>query len=376
MGRQQQYNPCNILLTGGAGFVGSHVCNFLFKTHPHYHIVVLDKLDYCSNLKNLRFSLSSPNFTFIHGDVCDIAFLRSLLASHSVDTVLHFAAQTHVDNSFHHSLYFILNNVYGSGSLLLAAAATGVRRFVHVSTDEVYGESFDDERMREDSSLLRPTNPYAATKAGSEMLAMAAAKSLNLKIITTRGNNIYGPFQFPEKLIPKLTLLGMRGEKLPIHGDGSNLRSFLYAEDVAEAFDVILHWGEDGEVYNVGAKVEKRVIEVARDICKILGVNHEKMIDFVDDRPHNDRRYLIDDRKLRELGWREKTEWEEGLRKTVEWYRENGGSWWSEKVISRALVPHPWKVALANGDGDDGGLSKLKKLGESEARNRLARSRL
>ena len=148
---------------------------------------------------------------------------------------------------------------------------------------------------------------------------MAAAKSLYLKIITTRGNNVYGPFQFPEKLIPKLTLLGMRGDKLPVYGEESNLRSFLYAEDVAEAFDVILHWGEDGEVYNMGAKVEKRVIEVTRDICKILGINHEKMIDHVDDRPHNDRRYLIDDRKLRELGWREKTEWEEGLRKTVEW---------------------------------------------------------
>ncbi|KAJ8423452.1 hypothetical protein Cgig2_009354 [Carnegiea gigantea] len=366
MGRQRQYTPCNILLTGGAAFIGSHICNFLVKTYPHYHIIVLDKLNYCFNLKNLLFSLSSLNFTFIHGDVCDLPFLRPLSASHSIDTALHFAAQTQVDNSFHHSLHSILNNVYGSGSLLLAATATGVRGFVHVSTDEVYGESFDDERMREDSSLLRPTNPYAATKAGSEMLAMAAAKSLNLKIIATRGNNVYGLFEFPEKLIPKLTLLGMRGDKLPVYGEGSNLRSFLYAEDVAEAFDVILHWGEDGEV-------EKRVIEVARDICEILGINHEKMIDHVDDRPHNDRRYLIDDRKLRELGWREKTEWEEGLRKTVEWYKENGGSWWSEEVISRSLVPQPWKVPLDNGCGDDGGLSKLKKVDDSESNEPISK---
>lgn len=160
----------------------------------------------------------------------------------------------------------------------------------------------------------------------------------------------------------------MRGDKLPVYGEGSNLRSFLYAEDVAEAFDVILHWEEDGEVYNMGAKVEKRVIEVARDICKILGISHEKMIDHVDDRPHNDQGYLIDDRKLRELGWREKTEWEEGLRKTVECYKENGGSWWSEEVVSRSLVPQPWKVPLDNGCGDDGGLSKLQKLDESESK--------
>ncbi|GAB4849301.1 RHAMNOSE BIOSYNTHESIS 2 [Ancistrocladus abbreviatus] len=337
-----KYNPKSILITGGAGFIGSHVCNRLVRRYSAYKITVLDKLDYSSNLKNLLSSQSCPNFTFIHGDICDSDLLHTLLVTHSIDTIIHLAAQTHVDNSFGNTPEFILNNVYGAGVLLdtVGALHPQIRRFIHCSTDEVYGETDhgdDAGAGKSEDSQLRPTNPYAATKAGAEMLVMAAKKSDRLPIITTRGNNVYGPHQFPEKLIPKFILLAMRGEPLPVHGDGSNLRSFLYCEDVAEAFDCILHEGDDGEVYNIGAKEERRVIDVAKDICKFFGSTTR--IEFVKDRPFNDRRYLIDDRKLRKLGWWEKTSWEEGLKKTVEWYVKNA-YWWGDSVEG-ALLPHP-----------------------------------
>ncbi|KAL2943344.1 Trifunctional UDP-glucose 4 6-dehydratase/UDP-4-keto-6-deoxy-D-glucose 3 5-epimerase/UDP-4-keto-L-rhamnose-reductase RHM1 [Bienertia sinuspersici] len=342
------HNPKNILITGAAGFIASHVANRLIRNYPDYKIVVLDKLDYCSNLKNLRPSQSSPNFKFVKGDIASADLVNYLLITESIDTIMHFAAQTHVDNSFGNSFEFTKNNIYGTHVLLEACKVTGqIRRFIHVSTDEVYGETDEDAVVgNHEASQLLPTNPYSATKAGAEMLVMAYGRSYGLPVITTRGNNVYGPNQFPEKLIPKFILLAMRGKPLPIHGDGSNVRSYLYCEDVAEAFEVILHKGEVGHVYNIGTKKERRVIDVATDVCKLFSMDPESSIKFVENRPFNDQRYFLDDEKLKILGWSERTTWEEGLRKTMEWYTSNP-DWWGD--VSGALLPHPRMLMMPGG---------------------------
>ncbi|KAJ4726521.1 Trifunctional UDP-glucose 4,6-dehydratase/UDP-4-keto-6-deoxy-D-glucose 3,5-epimerase/UDP-4-keto-L-rhamnose-reductase RHM1 [Melia azedarach] len=317
------HTPKNILITGAAGFIASHVCNRLIRNYPDYKIVVLDKLDYCSNLKNLLPSKASANF-------------KPTLTTPLV-------------NSFE----FTKNNIYGTHVLLEACKVTGqIRRFIHVSTDEVYGETDEDAVVgNHEASQLLPTNPYSATKAGAEMLVMAYGRSYGLPVITTRGNNVYGPNQFPEKLIPKFILLAMRGLPLPIHGDGSNVRSYLYCEDVAEAFEVILHKGEVGHVYNIGTTKERRVIDVAKDICKLFSMNPETSIKSVENRPFNDQRYFLDDQKLKNLGWSERTTWEEGLRKTMEWYTKNP-DWWGD--VSGALLPHPRMLMMPGGRHFDG----------------------
>ncbi|KAK9726050.1 hypothetical protein RND81_05G186800 [Saponaria officinalis] len=262
---------------------------------------------------------------------------------------MHFAAQTHVDNSFGNSFEFTKNNIYGTHVLLEACKVTGkqIKRFIHVSTDEVYGETDEDAAVgNHETSQLLPTNPYSATKAGAEMLVMAYGRSYGLPVITTRGNNVYGPNQFPEKMIPKFILLAMKGLPLPIHGDGSNVRSYLYCEDVAEAFETILHKGEVGHVYNIGTLKERRVIDVAKEICQLFSRNPDETIKFVENRPFNDQRYFLDDQKLKKLGWSEKTSWKEGLIKTMEWYVSNPG-WWGD--VSGALVPHPRMLMMPGG---------------------------
>ncbi|KAG2254765.1 hypothetical protein Bca52824_084901 [Brassica carinata] len=286
---------------------------------------------------------------------------------------MHFAAQTHVDNSFGNSFEFTKNNIYGTHVLLEACKVTGqVKRFIHVSTDEVYGETDEDALVgNHEASQLLPTNPYSATKAGAEMLVMAYGRSYGLPVITTRGNNVYGPNQFPEKLIPKFILLAMRGKVLPIHGDGSNVRSYLYCEDVAEAFEVILHKGEVGHVYNIGTKKERRVNDVARDVCKLFGVDPEASIKFVENRPFNDQRYFLDDEKLKKLGWSERTTWEEGLKKTMEWYTQNP-EWWGD--VSGALLPHPRMLMMPGGRHFDG--SEESSLAAASASDKPNQSRM
>ncbi|KAK3152560.1 hypothetical protein QOZ80_2BG0160720 [Eleusine coracana subsp. coracana] len=334
------YKPKNILVTGAAGFIGSHVTIRIVKKYPDYNIIVLDKLDYCSNMKNLLPVCSSPNFKFVKGDITSADLVNFLLVRENIDTIMHFAAQTHVDNSFGNSFEFTKNNILGTHVLLEACKVTGqIKRFIHVSTDEVYGETDEDAVVgNHEASQLLPTNPYSATKAGAEMLVMAYARSYGLPIITTRGNNVYGPNQFPEKLIPKLILLAMRGKSLPIYGDGSHVRSFLYCEDVAKAYEVILHHGEVGHVYNIGTNRERSVLDVAKDVCDHFNLEPEKFVQFVVDRPFNDKRYFLDDVKLKKLGWFERTPWEEGLRKTIEWYLANPDFWGD---VSGTLVAHP-----------------------------------
>ncbi|XP_010537694.1 PREDICTED: trifunctional UDP-glucose 4,6-dehydratase/UDP-4-keto-6-deoxy-D-glucose 3,5-epimerase/UDP-4-keto-L-rhamnose-reductase RHM1 [Tarenaya hassleriana] len=367
------YTPKNILITGAAGFIASHVANRLIRNYPDYKIVVLDKLDYCSNLKNLNPSKSSPNFKFVKGDIASADLVNYLLITEGIDTIMHFAAQTHVDNSFGNSFEFTKNNIYGTHVLLEACKVTGqIRRFIHVSTDEVYGETDEDAVVgNHEASQLLPTNPYSATKAGAEMLVMAYGRSYGLPVITTRGNNVYGPNQFPEKLIPKFVLLAMRGKPLPIHGDGSNVRSYLYCEDVAEAFECILHKGEVGHVYNIGTKKERRVIDVAKDICKLFNMDPEASIKFVENRPFNDQRYFLDDQKLKNLGWSERTTWEEGLKKTMEWYTQNP-DWWGD--VSGALLPHPRMLMMPGGRHFDG--SEENSAGAASLSNDAGQTRM
>lgn len=268
-----------------------------------------------------------------------------LLRSESIDTILHFAAQTHVDNSFGDSFSYTENNTHGTHVLLECARAAGtVSRFVHVSTDEVYGEGAHNMASLE-SHTLQPTNPYSATKAAAEMLVKAYASSYSLPAIITRGNNVYGPHQYPEKLVPKFIIRAHRGLTLPVHGDGRSTRSFLYVEDVAEAFDVILHRGRDGGVYNVGSSEEKSVLDVAKEVCSYFGLDPSSCVRHVTDRPFNDRRYHLDDSKLANLGWHRRTPFSEGLRKTVDWCLSNlcddADSYWPPASVEAALSAHP-----------------------------------
>lgn len=347
-----RYAPQNILITGGAGFIASHVTCRIVKKYPNYKIVVLDNLEYCGSLRNLAEVKDCPNFAFIHGDIKSQDTLRSTLEDHNIDTVMHFAAQTHVDNSFGNSLAFSMTNVYGTHSLLEVCRVWGkIRRFINVSTDEVYGEqSFGSSLANSESCTLQPTNPYSAAKAGAEMMVTAYYKCYQLPCITTRGNNAYGPRQFPEKLVPKLILLACSKKKLPIHGTGENTRSFLYVDDVAAAYDLILHKGSPGEIYNIGTDRERRVVDVARDICRLCKLDPADHIEHVKDRCFNDRRYFISDEKLRLLGWKPLVDWEEGLTRTFQWYRESElESYWNDSAIREALKPHP--VLEVNLDG-------------------------
>ncbi len=353
MAGQLEYEPQGaILITGGAGFIASHVVDRLATAWARpKRIIVLDKLDYCASMENLHGALHRPNVRFVRGDIQSFDLVSFLLDTEGIDTILHFAAQTHVDASFGNSLSFTQNNTLGTHCLLEAArvATRPVRRFVYVSTDEVYGEtSVGAYQGLTELSRLEPTNPYSAAKAGAEMLCHAYATSYRLPIIITRGNNVYGPRQFPEKLVPKMTLLAMRGAPLPVHGAGDAVRSYLYVDDVADAFEAILRRGKDGETYNIGSDTERSVLDVVHDVARAARAvcdDDDKAapppVRHVPDRAFNDRRYFIGSAKLKALGWQERTSWEDGLRRTVAWYaREQGardGSRWVCREVESTL---------------------------------------
>lgn len=325
-----------------SGFIASHVAILLCRKYPNYNIVVYDKLDYCSCLSNLDELQDLPNFKFVKGDICSPDLVSYVFKEENIDTIMHFAAQTHVDNSFGNSFAFTHSNIYGTHVLLESAkCCPTIKRFIHVSTDEVYGEGedFDTDPMMEDH-VLEPTNPYAATKAGAEFLVKSYFRSFRLPVIITRGNNVYGPHQFPEKLVPKFTNQLLKNLPLTIHGDGSNTRNFLYVTDVARAFDCILHKGNEGHIYNIGGKNEISNLDFAKTLLKIFNRHEEeeKWITFVPDRKFNDLRYTINSSKLHELGWEEEMSWEDGLLRTVEWYKKNTYRYGN---IDSALVAHP-----------------------------------
>ena len=331
-----------LYLLSSQGFIASHVAILLCQKYPEYNVVVYDRLDYCSCLENLSELNDLPNYKFIKGDIATADLVSYVLREEKIDTILHFAAQTHVDNSFGNSFAFTHSNIYGTHVLLESAkVCKTIKRFVHVSTDEVYGEGedFETDPMSEEH-VLEPTNPYAATKAGAEFLVKSYFRSFKVPCLITRGNNVYGPHQFPEKLIPKFTNQLLKGMKLTLHGDGSNTRNFLYVKDVATAFDTILHKGTPGHVYNIGGKNEISNLDVAKQLLKIFGRDQEedKWLTFVPDRKFNDLRYTITSKKLHDLGWKEEMSWEEGLKITVEWYKKYTSRYGN---IDNALVAHP-----------------------------------
>ncbi|ELP86785.1 DTDP-glucose 4,6-dehydratase, putative [Entamoeba invadens IP1] len=333
------YEPQVILITGGAGFIASHVVVHFVTQYPQYRIVVVDKLDYCASLNNLNNVKGCPNFKFYIADITDAHTMQKIFEMEKVDTVMHFAAQTHVDNSFGNSFQFTHNNIMGTHVLLEVAKNAKVRRFIHVSTDEVYGQVIGNAAT--ENSLLNPTNPYSATKAGAEFIARAFYQSFGLPLIITRGNNVFGPHQFPEKLIPKFITLLDRGLNCSIHGNGNEKRSFIYVDDVVNAFDLILRKGVVGQIYNIGTTREISNTEVTHDLLDIFGVpkdEQESRIYHVENRCFNDQRYSLDVSKLEKLGWKAETKFEDGLKKTVEWYLKNKKNW---ERTDEALVPHP-----------------------------------
>ncbi|KAI0170982.1 hypothetical protein BJ166DRAFT_517469 [Pestalotiopsis sp. NC0098] len=338
----------NIMITGGAGFIACWLVRHLTATYPEaYNIVSFDKLDYCSSLNNTRMLNEKRNFTFYHGDITYPAEVLECMERYNIDTVFHFAAQSHVDLSFGNSYTFTHTNVYGTHVMLESAKKVGIKRFIHISTDEVYGEVKDDDDDLLETSILAPTNPYAASKAAAEMLVHSYMKSFKLPVIIVRSNNIYGPHQFPEKIIPKFTTLLQRGRPVVLHGDGSHTRRYLFAGDAADAFDTILHKGALGHVYNVGSYHEISNMQLCTKLLKAMGIadgegdkaDADRWVKYTHDRPFNDQRYAVDGTKLRELGWVQNTSFEKGLEITVDWYRRFGESWWGD--ISNVLTPFP-----------------------------------
>jgi dTDP-glucose 4,6-dehydratase len=316
----------SILVTGGAGFIGSHVVDLLLESTKE-HIVVVDRMDRVASYKNIP--QNHPRLTFVLGDYCSTYHMLDLLKRHQVHTIMHFAAYSHVCDSFENSIKFTENNVLGTHRLLEAVKTYGkLKLFIHVSTDEVYGgDAKANEVYESENTLLKPTNQYSATKAAAEMLVMSYYKSYGLPIIITRGNNVYGPRQHPEKLIPGTIQRCLRNEPLTIHGDGQQERSFLHVLDVAQAFYFIYMKGVVGQIYNIGTPEERTVMSVVQDIRAKCSDSTSQIV-HVTDRPYNDKRYPIRSTQLEQLGWKQMIRWEYGLSNTVEWYREHP-DWWS-----------------------------------------------
>lgn len=333
-----------ILITGGAGFIGSHAVRLFVQRYPHYHIINLDALTYAGNLANLRDVEQAPNYTFVRGDVRDPSLLERLFEAYHFDAVVHLAAESHVDRSIDHPLAFVETNVLGTVNLLNAARKHWAgrfegRRFYHVSTDEVYG-SLGAEGYFTEQTPYDPRSPYSASKAASDHFVRAYFHTYGLPVVLSNCSNNYGPYQFPEKLIP-LMINNIREDRpLPIYGDGRNVRDWLWVVDHAEAMDTILHRGRVGETYNIGGNNEWANLDLVQLLCDLTDEllhrptgTARRLITFVKDRPGHDRRYAIDASKIRrELGWAPSMAFEEGLRQTIQWYLDN--TEWVEQVVS------------------------------------------
>jgi len=315
-----------LLITGGAGFMGSNFIRYIINKYPTYEIINLDKLTYAGNLENLKDVENNPNYQFVMGDICDIELVDNIVKD--VDIIVHFAAESHVDRSIQNSHIFVKTNVIGTQVLLEAARRNGNKRLHHISTDEVFGSLGKTGKFNE-NTIYNPSSPYSASKAASDHLVRAYFRTHKLPITISNCTNNYGPCQFPEKVIPLFVTNLMEGKKVPLYGTGLNIRDWIHVDNHSEAIDVIIHSGKIGETYCVGGDCEKTNIEITNFILDHFGKGKE-MIEFVPDRKGHDFRYSMDISKIkRELGWYPKHTFEEGLRKTIEWYKNNE-KWWQK----------------------------------------------
>jgi len=313
-----------VMVTGGAGFIGSNFCRHMLRHHPEYRIVVYDKLTYAGNPANLADLAADPRYAFVLGDICDAEAVRAAIRAHNVDTIVNFAAETHVDRSLSEPGAFIMTDVFGTHVLLEAVRELGLERYHQVSTDEVYGQVLDGSS--EECAPLAPRSPYSASKAGGDMMVLAYHASFGLPVTITRGSNNIGPYQYPEKVVPLFITNAIDDIPLPIYGDGLQMRDYQYVEDHCEGIDVVLHRGVPGEIYNLGTGVETRNIDMASMLLDLLD-KPRSLLQYITDRPGHDRRYAIDISKVCALGWEPRHTFAQALEKTVRWYVDNE-AWW------------------------------------------------
>lgn len=325
-----------VVITGGAGFIGSNFIYYMLEKHPSYRIVCLDSLTYAGNLSTLDRAMENPKFRFVKVDIRDRNSVYSLFEQERPDIVVNFAAESHVDRSIEDPQIFLETNIIGTSVLMDASRKYGVMRFHQVSTDEVYGDLPLDrsDLFFTETTPIHPSSPYSSSKASADLLALAYHRTYGLPVTISRCSNNYGPYQFPEKLIPLMIINALNDKRLPIYGNGLNVRDWLYVEDHSSAIDLIIHKGRVGEIYNIGGHNEKRNIDIVRLICKELGKS-DSLIEYVADRKGHDKRYAIDSDKIyRELGWIAKTKFDDGIKKTIKWYIENK-KWWESFAMNQ-----------------------------------------
>lgn len=309
-----------MLVTGGAGFIGNCFVRHILNTHPDYKVINLDCLTYAGNIENLNDVKNNPNYTFVEGNICDKKLVRELISE--VDCVVNFAAESHVDRSITGPEIFVETNVQGTLNLLQASKELGIERYLQVSTDEVYG-SLGKTGYFYETTPIQPNSPYSASKASADLLVRAYFETYKMPVLTTRCSNNYGPYQYPEKLIPFFISQLLKGEKVPVYGDGLNVRDWLYVYDHCSAIDTVLHKGKEGEVYNIGGHNEKTNMEITNIILEAMGKD-ESSIKYVEDRLGHDKRYAIDNEKIQtQLGWEPSVTFEEGIKLTIAWYLNN-----------------------------------------------------
>ena len=324
-----------IIVTGGAGFIGGNFVYYMLKKHPQYEIICLDALTYAGNMETLTEALQNSQFKFVKGDIADRAAVYALFEQEKPDWVVNFAAESHVDRSIENPEIFLQTNVIGTSVLLDACRKYGIKRYHQVSTDEVYGDLPLDrpDLFFTEKTPLHTSSPYSASKAGADLLVQAYHRTYHLPVTISRCSNNYGPYHFPEKLIPLMIANALADKKLPVYGSGENVRDWLYVEDHCAAIDKILHRGAVGEVYNIGGHNEHTNLEVVKTILRELGKS-ESLIDYVEDRKGHDRRYAIDPTKIREeLGWEPMTKFNDGIKQTIQWYLTNK-AWWQNIISS------------------------------------------
>ena len=327
-------NKLTIIVTGGAGFIGGNFVYYMLKKYPDYRIICLDKLTYAGNFSTIEPLMANPNFRFVKEDICDIAAVDKLFQEEKPDVVVNFAAESHVDRSIENPGVFLQTNIIGTQVLMDACRKYGIKRYHQVSTDEVYGDLPLDrpDLFFTEETPLHTSSPYSSSKAGADLLVMSYYRTYGLPVTISRCSNNYGPYHFPEKLIPLMIANALADKPLPVYGEGLNVRDWLYVEDHCKAIDLIIHKGKVGEVYNVGGHNEKRNIDIVKLICAELR-KPESLITYVADRKGHDMRYAIDPSKIhRELGWLPETKFADGIKKTIKWYLENR-QWW-EEIIS------------------------------------------